>query len=198
MGRTIYGTHLSRTARVLWMAEELALAFDHVPYAHDDPILKTDAFRAINPSGAVPVLVDGDVVLSESLAITLYLAKTYGGNAWYPASGEATLWQWSLWAQGHLEPWIQRDQKALAAREPVAGSIASLVTDALDTLDDHLAQRDWLLANRFTVADLNVASVLSSSRTQWIDLSAHERVVRWLQRCRRRPAWIATRAKYFD
>ena len=108
MGLTIYGTARSRTARVLWMAKELGLAFEHVPLMMGDAALKQPAFLKINPAGRVPAIDDDGFVMAESLAINLYLARKYGDRAspsLAPASleEEARIWQWSSWAMTDLE-----------------------------------------------------------------------------------------------
>ena len=113
MTLTIYGSPRSRTMRVLWIAAELGLEYTHVPLAFDDPALKEPAFLRINPAGAIPAIIGDGFALTESLAINLYLAKKYGSGGAVPlypstAQGEAEAWRWSLWAQGHLEPWVQR------------------------------------------------------------------------------------------
>ncbi len=111
MALTIHGSARSRTMRVLWMAAELGLDFEHDPIAFDDPGLKSPAFLQLNPAGAIPTLEDDGFALAESLAINLYLAKKHSLGGLYPATlrGEAQAWRWSLWAQGQLEPWIMRD-----------------------------------------------------------------------------------------
>ena len=85
-GLTIYGTARSRTARVLWMAKELSLAFEHVPLAMGDAALKQPPFLKINPAGRVPAIDDDGFVMAESLAINLYLARKY-------ATGRARRWR---------------------------------------------------------------------------------------------------------
>lgn len=80
MALVIYGSPRSRTLRVLWMAAELGLEYEHVPLAFDDPALKQPAFLRINPAGAIPAIVDDGFALSESLAINLYLAKRSGAH----------------------------------------------------------------------------------------------------------------------
>ena len=108
MGLTIYGTARSRTARVLWMAKELGLAFEHVPLMMGDAALKQPPFLKISPAGCVPAIDDDGFVMAESLAINLYLARKYGDRATpslAPASleQEARIWQWSSWAMTDLE-----------------------------------------------------------------------------------------------
>ena len=96
----IYGIARTRAFRALWMAKELGLDYEHDPVEIGDAGARTPEFLAINPNGRLPVIVDGDFVLFESLAITLYLAKKHSPGRLYPGTleGEARAWQWSLWA----------------------------------------------------------------------------------------------------
>lgn len=204
-GLTIYGTARSRTARVLWMANELGLAFEHVPLAMGDAELKQPAFLKINPAGRIPAIEDDGFAMAESLAINLYLARKYGARAkpsLAPASlaEEARIWQWTSWAMTDLEvpmtmihlhrlffPEQRRDPKVAAAAE-------AQVQAPLRMLDGVLSSGSYLLEDRFTVADLNVACVLSQSRLSAIDLSTFPRVAAWAERCHGRPAARAVQA----
>ena len=198
MALTIYGSARSRTLRVLWMAEELGLAYDHDPVAFDDPRLKSPAFLQLNPAGAIPTIEDDGFALAESLAINLYLAKKHGLGGLYPATpeGEAQAWRWSLWAQGQLEPWIMRDALLAELHAAAAPHAAPVVAAALTTLERALLDREWLLGDAFTVADLNVAAVLSPSRSSRLNLTPHPGVAGWLTRCYARPAAVAARTRY--
>jgi glutathione S-transferase len=183
------------------MATELDLEFTHVPLAWDDPALKSAEFLRINPAGAIPAIVDDGFALSESLAINLYLAKKFGASRpepLYPATlaGEADAWRWSLWAQQHLEPWVQRDALLADARAALGRHAEAAVERALQRLQRALAVRSWLLGEHFTVADLNVAAVLSPSRSAYLDLAPFPRVRDWLARCYSRPAAIAVRNRF--
>jgi glutathione S-transferase len=184
--------------RVLWMAAELGLEFEHDPVAYDDPRLKSDAFLQLNPAGAIPTIEDDGFALSESLAINLYLAKRYGCGTLYPTSpqDEAQAWRWSLWAQGQLEPWVMRDALLLSLRAALAEHTSPLISAALATLDRALQGRSWLVGAAFTVADLNVAGVLSPSRAEHLDLAPYPNVAAWLARCYARPAAVATRVRF--
>jgi glutathione S-transferase len=190
MALTIHGSSRSRTMRVLWMATEVGVDFQHDPIAFDDPRLKSDAFLRLNPAGAIPTIEDDSFALSESLAINLYLAKRYALGSLYPISleGEAEAWRWSLWAQGQLEPWLMRDALLADLRAAIAA--------ALTVLERALADRIWLIGGSFTVADLNVAAVLSPSRAEHLDLAPYPSVAAWLARCYARPAALATRARF--
>ena len=198
---TLYGSDKSRTRRVFWTLEELGLDYVHDPIGYDDPKLKTPDYLRLNPMGAIPILADGTVVLSESLAINLYLCKTYGsgGDApLYPADPavEAQAWRWSLWVQGHVEPWIQKDVRTRFLKTLAGAELAALTAVELGKLDGVLKDRTWLLGERFSVADLNVAGVLSPSRTTQMDLTPHPHVAAWIERCYARPAAQKVRARW--
>lgn len=197
MALTIYGSPRSRTQRVLWMAEELGLEFRHEPYEWNDPALKSAAFLALNPAGAIPAIEDDGVGLSESLAINLYLAKKHSLGGLYPATleEEAQVWRWSLWAQGELEPWLQRETRETATETTAAKLVQPAIERGLAKLERALAGRDWLVGSAFTVADFNVACALSPSRAEHLDLSLYPNIVAWLGRCYARPAALAVRAR---
>ena len=138
---------------------------------------------------------------SESLAINLYLARKYGAREprrLYPASleGETEMVRWSLWAQGHLEPWVQRDALLRAAIQAMGDHARAMIEASLSTLSRALARGPWLYADTFSVADLNVAGVLSPSRVSHLDLGSHPRVRDWLDRCYARPACVQARERY--
>jgi glutathione S-transferase len=197
MALTIHGSARSRTMRVLWLAEELGLSYDHDPVAFDDPRLKSPDFLRLNPAGAIPTIEDDGFALPESLAINLYLAKKHSPGGLYPATleGVAQAWRWSLWAQGELEPWIMRGGMS-AFNDAIAPHAAPLVTVSLATLERALTDRAWLLGETFSVADLNVAAVMSPSRSSHLELAPYPRVLDWLIRCYARPAAMAARARF--
>jgi glutathione S-transferase len=197
----IYGSPRSRTMRVLWAAAELGVDYEHVPLAADDPALRQTAFLQINPAGTIPAVVDDGFALSESLAINLYLAKKYGSGgaaALYPSDArcEAEVWRWTLWAQAHLEPWVQQDSRLTALRSAIGEQAREAVELALGLLDRTLAERRWLVAAEFTVGDLNVAAVLSPSRVRLLDMTPYPQVDAWLRRCYDRPGAVATRERF--
>ena len=200
---TIYGSPRSRTMRVLWAAAELNLEYTHVPYGFADPALKQPAFLRLNPAGAVPTIVDNGFALAESLAINLYLARKYAAADALPlypttSTAEAQVWRWTLWAQGHLEPWVQQDALLADLRSAIGDHAQRAVAAALTVLDAALAARPWLVLDHFTIADLNVAGVLSPSRAARLDLQPYPHVQRWLSACYARPAAVAIRHRFAD
>ena len=199
MGLTIYGSPRSRTMRVLWMAEELALDYQHVPYEYDDAQLKSAEFLEWNPAGAIPTIVDGGQAIAESLAINMYLAKKHGRDRGLYATSlgeEVSIWQWTLWAQGHLEPWVQKDLLLADLIRAIGDLGNAMIYRSISALDLALQKMPWLVGSRFTVADLNVAAVLSPSRSAGLELAGYPNVADWLSRCYARPAAVRVRARH--
>ena len=193
-GLKIYGVARTRAFRALWIAEELQLDYQHVPVEIGEAGARSPKFLALNPNGRLPLIVDGDFVLSESLAITLYLAKKYSLGTLYPAKlqDEARLWQWSFWALAEIDRGVNI-WSLHAVRLPPHERNAGLREEALKVLaapfavlDKALAESAYLLGADFTVADLNVAAVVS--RAIDMDLSASPHLKNWLMRCLERPA----------
>jgi glutathione S-transferase len=190
----IYGVARTRAFRALWIAEELGLAYEHVPIEIGDAGARQADFLALNPNGRLPVIADGRFVLSESLAITLYLAKKYSSGALYPVAleAEARVWQWSFWAVAEVDRGVNI-WSLHAVRLPAGERDASLREEAFkllaapfNVLDTAVVKHPYLLGSDFTVADLNVAAVIS--RGVDMDLAAWPHLKAWLMRCLERPA----------
>jgi glutathione S-transferase len=193
-GLRIYGIARTRAFRALWMAMELGLDYEHLPIEIGEAGARAPEFLAINPNGRLPVIVDDGFVLFESLAITLYLAKKYSPGKLYPATlqDEAKAWQWSFWAISEVDRGVNI-WSLHAVRLPPAERDAQKREEALKVLappfrvlDTALAEQPFLLGSDFTVADLNVAAVVS--RAVDMDLSAVPNLRAWLVRCLGRPA----------
>jgi glutathione S-transferase len=196
----IYGVARTRAFRALWVAEELGIAYEHKPIEIGDAGARTPEFLTLNPNGRLPVIVDGDFVLPESLAITLYLAKKHGLGTLYPArlEDEARVWQWSFWAIAEVDRGVNI-WSLHAVRLPPAERNAALREEALSVvagpfrvLDAAVTEQPYLLGSDFTIADLNVAAVIS--RAADMDLAAWPHLKAWLMRCLDRPAASAALA----
>jgi glutathione S-transferase len=204
---TIYGVLRSRASRNVWLAHELGIPFRHVPViqayrlsnpdAQDAPLHTRSAeFLRINPNGHIPSMEDDGLVLHESLAINLYVAKKHGGSL-APAklAEDAQMTMWSLWAAAEAEPHTitilyhrvgypeaERDAaKAEAAVAALRGPFAAL--------DQALAESGFLVGGRFTVADINVAEVIRYAQPAPELFEAAPRVKAWLTACHARPAF---------
>jgi len=194
MAVKIYGMARTRAFRALWVAMELGIDYEHIPVEIGDAGARTPEFLAINPNGRLPAIVDDGFVLVESLAITLYLAKKHGFGTLYPADpkAEARAWQWTLWALTEVDRGVNI-WSLHAIRLPAAERDAAKRDEALrviaapfKVLDEAVSKQPYLLGNEFTVADLNVAAVIS--RAIDMNMSATPHLGAWLQHCLDRPA----------
>jgi glutathione S-transferase len=180
------------------MAEELGLNYQHIDLAPRAPATCSAEYLALNPNGRVPTIEDDGFVLSESMAINLYLAKKHGKLYPNDARSEARAWQWSFWETDRLDRQMTLyANNAFALPEPqrdpaVARAAWEEIAPALGVLEIALGQSRWLAGDEFTVADLNVAAAMY--RALSFDLGKWPKVHEWLHRCWDRPAGKRTRA----
>jgi glutathione S-transferase len=194
----LYGSARSRGLRTLWMLGELGLEYEHKDYLPRSAETKTAEFLALNPNGRVPVIDDDGFVLSESMAINMYLARKHGKLYPTDPGNEALMWQWSLWETDRLDRQIVNYVNHTSGlpegeRKPdIAKSAWAECEPAFDVLEIALGKSQWLAGPDFSVADLNVASALY--RALSVDLTKWPKVQAWLQRCWERPAAKKARA----
>ena len=197
----IYGVARSRAFRTLWMAKELGLDYEHIKIDFATGETRTQAHLALNPNGHVPVIDDDGFILWESMAINLYLAKKYGRDGFYPSRlvDEARAWQWSFWGMTEVERPVltalfNRAILPENERDPAAADAAEkTLAQPLKVLDGALERSSYLLGDRFTVVDLNVASILAWARPAQIDFAVYPKVAEWSRNCAERPAARAAR-----
>ncbi len=191
----IYGIPQSRALRCLWMARELGVPHENIQ-VHFTRTRESSDLLGVNPNARIPAIDDGGFQLYESMAINIYLAKKYGaGTDFVPTSpeDEARTIQWSFWVMTEIEKPVLAVMLHTLGMHPLDD--ATLAQHKLDldrplgVLEAHLKDRDYLLGGKFTVADLNVASVMVWARTGRLDLTAYPRVADWLKRCISRPAF---------
>jgi glutathione S-transferase len=200
----IYGVHRSRAAHNIWLANELGIPFNLVPVmqlyrltpGEAEGVLNTKSpeYLKINPNGHVPSIDDDGLVLHESLAINLYIAKKHGGRlapADLAEDGQMTMW--ALWAATEIEPnaltvLIHRVSRAPAERDP---GLAQTAIDALRApfavLDKALAATGYLVGGRFTVADINTVEVVRYAMGAPELLESAPNVAAWLAACHGAP-----------
>ncbi len=178
------------------MLEEMGQPYELVEKSAHPDDLQTAEYLRLNPNARIPTLVDGDLVVWESLAINLYLAQKYQGPM-HSGSPEvqAIATQWSIWAALELET-LALDllhHRALLAEPARDASHAErdelLLQKPLGVLNGALVGREYLLGNDFTVADLNVSVILSWASKAGLDFSSAPEVKRWLDVCLARPAY---------
>lgn len=161
----------------------LGLEYEKVPLDMTAGEHKAPDYRKLNPLGQIPTFVDGDVVVNDSTAALVYLAKKYGDASWLPDDpvGAARVQRWLSTASGELY------------RGPVLARAARLFGRDLDTasaeqwskrlfrwMQDELATRTWLAADHPTIADIAMYSYLRVADEGGLDLSPYPAILRWL------------------
>jgi glutathione S-transferase len=192
MALKIYGIPQNRTYRVLWMANELGIPFERI-----QPDVASDAYKKVNPNRRMPAIDDDGLIVWESMAINLYLAKKYGKDkdlAPRTLVEEALATQWSFWVMTECERSLLDALFATlgfggAPKDPEkVKANYELLKRPFAVLNEHLQGRKFLIADRFTVADLNVAAVLSWAMPSRLDLTPWPNMKSWLEGCLAREA----------
>ena len=198
---TLYGCYRSRATRPLWALFETGLAFDHVPviqayrlpdpHAADAPVNTASAsFLAVNPMGQIPALVDGDLVLTESLAITLHIARRAGGALAPASDAEAALMeQWALFAISSVEGPALEIAFAGTDAQAILAVSAEKLRRPFARLEHDLQGKDWLMAGRFTAADIMVEECVRYAQSHAALFDEFPALKAWVARCQARPAF---------
>lgn len=154
---------------------------------------RTPAFLALNPFGQVPVLDDAGVIVADSNAILVYLAKKMGRTDWLPEdpAGAAAVQRWLSVAAGELAygPAAARLITVFGARLNPEEVIARAHV-LLERLEAHLATRDWLAADHPTIADIALYSYLAGAPEGNVELAPYAAVRAFLQRVEALPGFV--------
>ena len=199
----LYHCHDARSFRALWALEELGLSYR----LHDLPfpprVLQPE-YLQLNPLGTIPLLIDGDVRMTESAAIPQYLATRYGPS---PLAVDVTEPDYGLWLD-----WLHRGEATLTFPQTIVLRYTRLEPEArrLQQAADDYAQwflsrlrhltralsdgREWLCAGRFTVADISVGYALIFARTLNLDHRFSPEIAAYWDRLSARPAFRAAQA----
>ena len=150
----------TRSQRAIWMLEEAGIAYEMEPIELGSADRADSAeFRAASPMGKVPAIVDGDVAMSESAAICIYVADRYAPGTLAPALDDALRGKylyWSLYTPAVIEPAMsEKFNKVETNRQRSGWGDFELM---IETWDQALNDRDWILGDRFTAADVMLGS----------------------------------------
>jgi len=154
---------------------------------------KSPAFLELNSFGQVPVLVDGDVVVPDSIAIIVYAAKKFGKTDWLPEDPveAAAVQRWLSVATGQIYygPCVARLITVFGYEADAAEAIARSHA-ILKLMDGHLAGRDFIATHRPTAADAALYSYVAAAPEGNVDLAAYTNVRAWLSRIEGLPGFV--------
>jgi len=191
----LLGRHTSgNVQKVLWLLEELGVAYEREDYGRQFGNTQSDEYRALNPNAKVPTLVAGDTVIWESHSILRYLAAMYGPALTGANPAEKTdveRWMdWLLASVNSLYVAIFKDaKKPPEERGAEFAAQAKELVELLAIADRHLAGRDWFALDRLTVADVALGPIVKRCLGFPIDRPAFANLDRWLAALEARPAF---------
>jgi glutathione S-transferase len=191
----VHHAPFTRSIRVLWLLEELGLPYEVARV--DFQMLPGKFFAQATPTGKLPVLEDGDVVIGESTAILEYVLERYGNGRLAPAPGapgRAELLQWIHFSEATAMPpiahllWMKR-----AAGGADLGNLAvdaqARIDATLDVLEKALDGKDFLVRNEFSAADVAIGiAVFFAKRFEMLG-EGRPRIAAYLDRLTKRPAF---------
>ena len=200
----------SRSQRVLWLLEELGLAYDIKLYERDKKtMLAPPELRKIHPLGKSPVVTDGDLTLAESGAIVEYLVERYGDGCLAPPREEPAYLRYRYWlhyAEGSLMPLlllklvfdkIETTPMPFFVK-PIANAISSKAKSSfimpqidthLDYLEAELSKGAWFVGDEFTAADVQMSFPIEAAAARGGLGASRPRLMDYLHRIHARPAY---------
>jgi glutathione S-transferase len=206
----VHQPNKSRSQRVLWLLEELGLAYDIKRYQRDPKtLLAPPALREVHPLGKSPVLADGDVTLAESGAIIEYLVERHGSGRLRPPLGTPERVRYTYWlhfAEGSAMPplvmklvfdRIEKGPMPFFVR-PIARGIAGRVKKSfieptiarqLDYLEAELERRPWFAGGEFSAADVQMSFPVEAAAARGGLDGSRPRLMDWLGRIHAREAY---------
>ena len=192
----VYGAPRTRATRVTWMLEEIGTDYDYVKVALREEAGRRPEFLALNPGGKVPVLVDGELVLTESVAIVTYLGDKFPAARLVPAPGSVErphFLKWCCFVISELEQglWtLSKHQYALPEEQRVPAVLATARWEfqrAADVLVQGLGDNAYILGDRFSAADILIGHTLRWARNMVGELGSAA-LERYADRLLERPA----------
>ena len=192
LGRSTSGN----VQKVVWLLEELGYPYTREDYGRQFNNTQTEAYLKLNPSGKVPTLVDGDVVIWESNTILRYLcAKAAGGAGLYPAEpgARSQIERWMDWQLASLNgPYLGVFKESKKKEEERAASFAADAKELgaqLEILEKGTAGRPWIAGANFSIADICLGPIVDRCLSFPVTLPALPSVRAWRDK-------IAARAAY--
>ncbi len=201
----------SRSQRILWLLEELGLAYEIRRYERDaKTMLAPPALREVHPLGKSPVITDGDLMLAESGAIIDYLVERYGAGRLSPAAGTPEKLRYTYWlhyAEGSaMSPLLLKlvfDKIETAPMpffvKPIAKAISGKAKSSfiepqirqhLDYLEAELGKGAWFVGDEFSGADIQLSFVAEAAAARGGLDASRPRLMNYLERIHARPAYV--------
>ncbi len=195
----VYGAPQGTSFRVHWMLHEIGLPYERKPLNMALGEHKTAEFLALNPMGQVPVIIVDDVVLTESIAITHYLAAKFKPELLGATlEDQAHALRFSVWnmlnVNEHFGMLNRPKWSGVELAPEVLASTLTALAKYLPVLEDHLNGSDWILGDAFSIADIDLRATYMYGEGANFDFSPYPNIEAWMKRTSERPSFIAAKA----
>ena len=200
----------SRSQRVLWLLEELGVAYDIKRYQRDaQTMLAPPSLRAVHPLGKSPVITDGELTIAESGAIVEYLVDRYGAGRLVPAPGTPERLRYTYWlhyAEGSAMPplllklifdrietgpmpFFVRPVARAIARRANSSFIGPNIARHLEYMEAELGKSEWFAGSEFTAADVQMSFPLEAAAARGGLDASRPKLMAFLERIHARHAY---------
>jgi glutathione S-transferase len=172
----------------------LELEYEIIPVNLGGGEHKSPEFLKLNPFGQVPVIIDGDAIVSDSQAILVYLARRYGGEDWLPTTSEemSQVVRWLSVAANDIQNSIAAIRKHFLLDAPIdLKSVQKKADCFLQLIDTYLSQRSWLECDRPTIADIACYPYIVLAPDGKISLTEYPNLMAWSDRIKRLPGYVS-------
>jgi glutathione S-transferase len=199
----IYGAAHSRAFRVIWLANEIGLPYEHIPvtFGVEDAQCKEPWYLELNPNGRVPTIDDGGFVLWESSAINLYLAEKYKSPL-FPSTpqGKGNVLQWAFFTANDVEPpviCVLRNRIIFPPHQrdaAIADEAEQTLAIKFGILEKQLGRTPFFGGEAWNLADFMIACVLYIVPVRLrLDMRPWPKLEAWIMASIERPAALAAR-----
>ena len=191
---TLYDFPISGNCyKIRLLISMLGLTYKRVPVDLVNGENLQETFKQLNPRGQVPVLVDNEITIWDSMAILSYLARQYAEESWLPLQPEAfaQVMQWLAVSENELLYGLARARATLIFNRPF--NLQQCQEDAhmgLTTLEQHLIRQQWLVSEQVTIADVACYPYISLADEAEVTLDNYPSVRRWMSDFEALPGWI--------
>ncbi|NHC35160.1 glutathione S-transferase family protein [Scytonema millei] len=180
--------------KVRLLLSMLNLDYESVPVNLKAGEHKTERFLQLNPCGQVPVLMDGDVILRDSQAILVYLARRYGGEDWLHLEPEAIakIMQWLSFAANEIANSLAAARRYFIFQGQLDIDLTQQKAhQVLQILDRHLTNNQWLECSHPTIADLACFPYVGLAADAKVALDNYPHVITWCDRVKQLPGYVS-------
>ncbi len=192
----IYGTPRSTAFRCHWLIAEMGgIEYETVSVDFAKGENKSAEYLKLNPNGKIPTMVDGDVIVWESMAICYYLMEKYNALQFVGTTAleHAQINQWNFWSVIHLnnafEPLVLQVYRKTPDSEATKNAKEVELPRYLGVLEAHLTGKQYMVMEKFTLADITAMSVVRQAAFINHDLSMYPSIQAWMARLSEREAY---------